>query len=427
MIRALLANFMLITATCMAVAQEQPQPKLQTVLESTSAIAGQPLVLRISVLAPTWFPKPPVFPSFEIPNVMVRLPPRASSPISERIDGETWSGVTRAYRLYPMTIGRFRIDPQSVTVVFAHPETRKPIKVELLTNEMVFEGTAPAGTADLDPFIAAETLTLEQTVEGTPSSLEPGDAFTLTVTAKIEGTSPIVVPPLIRPLAAEGISAYAKEPVVTEATKQGVVSGERVESVTYMAEAGGRHTVPPVSLRWYNLNTKQIETAAIDGINIIARGPVAPPATRDWRAASFLTILGGLLVALVGFVVLRAWPRITNWLQRRREIRLASESFAYGSAVTALRAHNFADANRAIELWSSRIPPSPVSNDAGLSKALANIGAAIYGRDRRRPSKAQWSEALAALHSLRRERLTVSVGARTGRILLPLNPPPVQR
>ena len=428
MIRALLVFLSLTAASHLAAAQAPSRPILRTKLETKSAIPGQPIVLRINLLAPTWFPKPPVFPSFEIANVMVRLPPRASSPISERIGDETWSGVTRAYRLYPLTVGRFRIPPQPVTVIFAHPRTRKPVTVELFTDEIEFEGTAPAGAADLDPFIAAEALTLEQTIEGKPGDLAPGGAFTRTVTARIKGTSPIFVPPLIPPFAAEGISAYPKEPVVTEAEKQGLMSGERVESITYVAETGGRHTVPPISLRWYNLGTKQIETAGTDGIDIVARGPpVESPPTFDWRAASPWIILCGLFIVLTGVAAFQLWPRFARWLQRRREAHLASESFAFDQAVKAVRARDFAAAVRAIELWSSRHTPSPGSSDIRLSDALANLGAAIYGRDQQWPSSTQWSEALAALRSARRERLGPSVGAHTSRLLGPLNPRQVQQ
>ena len=73
MIRALLASLSLITASGLALAQEPPRPMLRTVLEAGSAIPGQPILLRITLLAPTWFPKPPVFASLDIPNVVVHL------------------------------------------------------------------------------------------------------------------------------------------------------------------------------------------------------------------------------------------------------------------------------------------------------------------------------------------------------------------
>jgi hypothetical protein len=401
-------------------AQESARPVLRTELEKVSAIPGQPIILRITLLAPTWLSKPPGFPSFETPNVIVRLPSRASSPTSERIGGETWSGVTRAYRLYPMTVGRFRIPPQIVTVTFADSDTRAPVTVELRTDEVVFSGTAPEGGEDLDPFIAAETLTLEQSIEGEPGNLEPGGAITRTVTVRVNGTSPIFLPPLIPPLAAVGVSAYPKEPVVTETEARGGISGDRVESVTYVAEVGGRHTAPPIRLRWFNLREKRVETAMADGFEITVRGPPpAPSSSFDWRATGPWIALGALLAALVAGAAVRLWPRISRWRRRRREAYLASEAFAFSQAMAALRARDFGDAVRTVELWSSRLPPGAGAEHARLSDALAHLGAALFGRDRRPPLDNQWPDAVKALRATRRERLAATT---VDRALPPLNP-----
>jgi hypothetical protein len=413
---------LLVWLAAPAAAQEPARPVLRMKLESQAAIPGQPIVLRIAVLAPTWLPEPPVFPSFEVPNVIVRLPEGASGPTSERVGGETWSGVARAYRLHPMTVGRFRIPPLPVTVTYADPETRKPITGRLLTEEITFEGKAPEGAEDLDPFIAAEALTLEQTIEGDPGKLAPGGAFTRTVTVRIKGTSPIFVPPLIPPFAAQGIVAYPKEPVVTETAARGFVSGERVETVTYVAEAGGTHSEPPIRLSWFNLAKKQVETAEAEGFEILSDGPPpAAPVVFDWRAALpwiFAAVLGVLVVSLA---VVRLRPRIGAWHRRWHEAHLASEAYAFRQATAALRAREYGNALRAIALWSSRLAPASGVEEARLADALTSLGAALYGVSRRAPAKGQWAEAAAALGAARRARLAASAAHASG-TLPPLNP-----
>ena len=118
---ALVLLLVLLAVPLASKAQEPAKPILRMEFKQTETIPGQPLVLRVTVLVPTWLPEAPVFPSLEVPNVMVRLPERASGPASERVKGETWSGVTRAYRLYPMKAGGFRIPPLPVTVTSADP------------------------------------------------------------------------------------------------------------------------------------------------------------------------------------------------------------------------------------------------------------------------------------------------------------------
>ena len=410
-----------IAGTATAVAEEPAGPIIRMAFEENEAIPGQPIVMRVTLLAPTWMPKAPIFPSFEIPNIIIRLPERASGPTSETVDGETWSGVTRAYRLYPMTIGRFQIAPEPVIVTYADPETSEPITVELQTEGIEFEGVAPEGAQDLDPFIAAEELTLEQTIEGETADLEPGDTVSHQIKARIKGTSPIFLPALIPPAATGGIAIYPKEPVVTESEDRGVLSGERVEHVVYVGEAGGRYTSPPISLRWFNLNTNEVETADLPGFDIVVQGKPPPPLSEfDWRSLASWIAGGFLVIALIGALLRRLWPFINAWRTRRREAYLGSEAFAFAEAQKALRARQFNDSIQAVDRWRSRLPMQRGQDDSQLSEALARLGAMFYRDHSSPPTDQPWSEALQALRAARRECMTAS--ARVNDALPPLNP-----
>lgn len=417
-----LVLLLLLVACLSAVAQEPPGPVLRTMLEKQAAIPGQPIILRVTLLVPTWLSKPPVFPSFEVPNAIVRLPPRSSSPTSARVGNETWSGVTRAYRLYPMTIGRFVLPPQKVIVTYADPATRKPVTTTLQSEEIVFAGTMPEGAENLDPFIAAETVTLEQTIEGEPGTLEAGSSVTRTVKVEVRGTPAIFLPPMIVPLNFDGLRGYPKEPVLIEVSDRGEVSGERLESVTYVAETGGRHLVPEISLRWYNLKTKQIETAKASGFEIIARGPAPRGVAFDWRWAALWLAISVLIIATFSAFAWRVWPPFVAWRRRRRDAYLASEAYAFVKAIAALRAHDIGVTIRAVELWASRLPPTRVSNGTRLADTLAALGADFYGRFAAPPSSERWSEATAALRDERRARISANAAARSRHGLPPLNP-----
>ncbi len=50
------------------------EPKITVSAEQEEVIVGQPYLLRIEVLVPTFMPKAPVFPTFEVPSLIVRLP-----------------------------------------------------------------------------------------------------------------------------------------------------------------------------------------------------------------------------------------------------------------------------------------------------------------------------------------------------------------
>ena len=130
-------------------------------------------------------------------------------------------------------------------------------------------------------------------------------------------------------------------------------------------------------------------------------------------------VLGALLVALAVVAAVRLWPRISRWRWRRREAYLASEAFAFSQAIAAFRARDFGDAARTVELWLSRLPPGAGAEHARFSDALAHLGAALFGRDRRPPLDSQWPDAVEALRATRRERLAAITADRA---LPPLNP-----
>ena len=64
-------------------------PKVRIEIEPETVSVGQSARLRVTVLVPTWFTAPPVYPTFEKVNAITRLPPDSSFPTSERVGGES--------------------------------------------------------------------------------------------------------------------------------------------------------------------------------------------------------------------------------------------------------------------------------------------------------------------------------------------------
>ena len=385
--RALFLFSLLMAVAATTHAEPVERPKLITNLENSVVVPGQIISLDVTILVPTWMPTPPTFPALELQDVSIRVDSGSSGPAMQRIGADTWSGVTRSYQISPLVVGDFRIPPQTVTVIYADPETRAPIVSELEMNEVVFEGVAPAGTEDLDPFIAASTLTLDEQIDGDPQNLEPGSTFTRTVTARLTGASPIFLPPLIPVIEGDGLAAYPKEPVISESSNRGVTTGQRVESVTYVAEAGGHHDTSLIRLRWWNIRSQEIEVAELPALEIVSRGP-PPRASSQFDSRGFAL---WLLFSVAGIVVLgmaarRLWPRFVEQRRLRLDERLESEAFAFESVTDALRSQRFGDALRAVEVWAARLPLESKRDRDRVFQPLEPLSALLYGCDGRAPS-----------------------------------------
>lgn len=410
-------------------AQAQGEPQFSVELPEGEIIVGQPAVLRLKLLVPTWMPKPPVWPALEVPSLLVRLPERASTPVSETIEGETWSGISRAYRLYPLAVGAFEIPGQTITVTYADPGSPDPIIAELTLDPIRFDAMLPKGAEGLNPPIVASGLTLEQVIEGGPE-MATGDAVTRVVTISIQGTTPILLPAMMPELmpdleqtdgsATPPLRAYPKEPVVTEKEVRGVLSGVRVETTTYVAQAGGEVQLVPIALDWFNLDSGQIETAGLDGYSIAITAPPPPPPGPADYARWVVIGIGGLL--LIWGIYRLVWPRLRTAWRKGRTAWRASEPYAYRAVLKALRARDLTATMRALQVWSGFLAPHHGSAMDPLNRELARIGAMKFSRYPAASEPTAWRDAIRSCHSLRAKTREGRKARNSGGILPDLNP-----
>src|SRR5471032_3601905 len=102
-----------------ALAQGAPQLLARAHIEpSGTVVAGTEVKLIVDCLTTTWFTEAPNWPLFTVPNAIVNLPDEQADNLHEVINGVSWYGVGRAYRVVPQTAGAFEIPSFPITV---HP------------------------------------------------------------------------------------------------------------------------------------------------------------------------------------------------------------------------------------------------------------------------------------------------------------------
>ncbi len=404
-----------------------PEPVLKTSLEKDTAIPGQPLLFRITVLVPTFMPQPPVFPNFEVPNVLVRLPSGASGPTSERIDGETWSGIARSYRLYPMAAGVFQIPAGTVKITYADPEGSEAVKVDLSTQSFEITGAVPPGTEKLSPFLAATSLELERNQDVDPSTLTTGAALTLTSTATVSGVPAMSVPPLSEYDTIDGLSIYAKEPVVSEKEERGLLSGSRSETVTILAEKPGNYELPGTSISWFNLETEEIETATVPSVSLVVTGGSETSSQESQPSSRASFLLPAVLVALacvaLAILVRRYGPAVRRSLEVRAERKKNSERHGFRQLNDAIASKDVRRLSATIETWRTRVEPiAPQTDWRRLEAFLANVRRTRYDdRANFAATDQSWQQLAEEVQKIRAVALAAR-RTRTKHPLPPLNP-----
>lgn len=371
MIRLILPSILLV-ATHSASAQE---PKVTVELVDPEVIVGQPGALTITILVPTWMPKAPVFPSFEVPSLMVRLPEGATTSISERIEGETWAGLRRTYRLYPLAEGTFVFPAQSIGLTYADPETREPKTFDAPTPQIQLTATVPEAARGLSPLIIATSFELEQTIDG-EETLVAGDAIVRQVRAAIGGTTPLLIPELIPSFEGEVLRAYPSEPTVEDTEDRALLSGTRTEKTTYVAQVAGDASLPEISLDWFNLVTGRVETVSLPGKQLEVEGGRSASAERSLSARTLLFLTA--FACVVGLLAYTLRPRVLGFLHALHDRWHASERFAHRQVMKAIAAKDLGKIYTALEIWQVRCHVTIVEA-APVFESLLTVGRKRYG------------------------------------------------
>ncbi|MFV8782131.1 BatD family protein [Microbulbifer sp. SA54] len=367
----LLSIALWLFTSVMAMAADSP--KIEFKLSNEKAVPGESISLFVTILVPTWMTQPPDFPEFDQPNLSVTLPARSSLAVSQVIDGQTWSGVTREYLIIPLAPGSYRLPAGQIKVAYKNPDGGDDLQATLdLAPPPISVGT-PKGAEGLNPFIAARDLTLTQEIEGEPEKLRAGDAFSRTVTATIEGSTVMFIPQLLNTRSPEGLAAYADAHKARDATdpRTDETTGTRSERVTYVAESGVRGTLPAVTLRWYDLDDGTIKTSSVDAIKVHARGSGPLTGTSLWEKLLIL------VATALGIWLLFQWarPKVLA-LQKQREQRArTSGKLAWQQLQTACVARDYPAVLQALSEYKVRQPASAKT----LQPALLTLGASQYG------------------------------------------------
>ena len=410
-----------IISLASSAALAQTQPVVRAKVEPESVIVGEAAELTVTVLVPSWFTRPPVYPNFELANAITRMPADSSYPLRERIGNESWSGIVRTYEIYPLMGASYRMAGQTMNVTFANPGS-DPINVDVEVPEVVLRGVVPEGAESLDPYLAGRDLELALDVDGELDALETGDAIVLTYRAELDGLPAIFLPPLAPDLEFAGVSVYRDMPEVQDGD-----TALRKEKVTLVFDAGGEFTVPGMELSYWNTESGTIEAAAVDGPVISVQGAPAVSARaesgteRRWQWWAAMMIVAAILL----LVIRRAFPAIVQRYRKASERRRQSEGYAFGRLTKALASDDGPAAYGALLQWVDRLEPSMSVQafaarygNESLPALVTAFRAGIYGDTGKTPDLRELGQLLAAA----RRRYRHQISARSASRLPPLNP-----
>ncbi|MEO0436157.1 MAG: hypothetical protein AAF098_04555 [Pseudomonadota bacterium] len=332
---ALVWSTVLLLSFPLVAARAQDAPFVEVSVEPKEVRVGEPVIVQLSLYVPTWFPSPPVFPSLELPNTIIRRPANSSRPSSKTIGRKSWSGISRSYEMFPLIAGSFRLDQQPIAVKYADPGNAD-VELLLQTKPVSFNAFVPDAAAELTPYLAGTNLEVDRLVENQSAknagALTVGDSLTLQYTAEVDGLPALFLPELVPETTVPGLSQYLG---LTHVDEQGSI-GKRVETVTYIFNAGGTYELPGITLHWLNIETQLVEEASIVPLSITVDGPILGEESvgKESLLEPRWQLTGILLMLLLA---LSAFPTLLRRVKLRLRRYRQSESCAWRMLNRTLR------------------------------------------------------------------------------------------
>ena len=367
----LAALVLLLCSDAPAVAQDAPAPAAPQVVvresldPATGAVIGQRVALLVDVLFHGAMPRPPRVTLPEVAGVQALRFETQGTTMRETIAGEPYVGQRFEFALYARRGGAFEIPPATIALLDRSGEVTGTAQGQAVR----FDVLVPPGVDPSTPVVATRELTLAEQWEPDPKrAFKAGDAIVRTITRSAEDVPGLAMRDLAFP-APEGVRVYTDPPEISDRSNRGIVTGRRVDRVTYLFERAGRFALPTAAQPWWDLGGGTLRTADAAGAVVEVSAPA--PAQTSSQAESRGLAVAGAGVALLIFLAFG--PRIL--LHRRGADDAESEDEAFAALRRVCSGANPEAIYRAFSLWRPLLPPD---EQTAAMKAAAPLDAALF-------------------------------------------------
>lgn len=388
--------------------QAEPAPVLvrQSVVPATGAVVGQRVTLHVDVLFRDAMPRPPRVSLADVPGLQIFRFETQGVTMRETVAGADYVGQRFEYALYARRGGVFAIPPANVTLLDHEGTPIAPAQGASVRLEV----TVPPGVDLSQPVVATRALVLAEQWSPDPwGRFEAGGAIVRTITRSAEDVPGLAMRDL-GSAAPDGVRVYVDPPDIADHANRGVVTGRRVDRITYVFERSGRFELPSVRQPWWNLGSRRLEEAEAPPATVeVGAAPAVPGGAGRWTRAS---VIGALALLAVGLALAWGMRRLVRrWNERRAE----PEPAAFRGLARACAGADAAAIYRRLTAWSALLP---APERALAERKAGSLQARLFG-SRKDPWRQDESQTL--LRELRGVRAGIA-RRQEATALPPLNP-----
>ncbi|MFY8351284.1 hypothetical protein AAEU29_12165 [Pseudoalteromonas sp. SSM20] len=290
--RVLLSVFLLSFVSCTYASTLN----VTVTLSQKKQIVGQVNYIKVSVLVPTWLTKPLYFNEIDAVNLISVNTNKSAYPISNKVNGTTWSGVMKEYAVVPMAAGNYSITIPAITVHYMG-ENKQNLTHKIPPQQVQIQAVIPKVAKQLVPLIIAEDIILEDVVQA-PEPLIKGSVLTRKVTVKVSGTSGLFIPPLLSDGSTPSLKRYTMSNHVDDNlnARKGELLSTVTQSQNIMLLQTGDSKFENIEIRYYQPSSDSIKTVSSKKHHLVVK---KAPLTKQQKWALSLVIISLLIIVFV--------------------------------------------------------------------------------------------------------------------------------
>ena len=275
--------------------------------------------------------------------------------LTEKIDGRDWQVISYPLALYPQKAGRLQIPSIDVRFTTSAGFGSEEKAFEFKTDPLELTVNLPPGAKPGELIVTTKSFELEYEWQPATGAANTGDAVTLSVSRRASDTSAMLLPPL-PVFQADGLAAYPQPPDVNDKTDRGDLTGERIDSITWVVEQAGVYEIPGIRFQWWDPVNRELRQQIVPGLSL----DIPPVAADDMvtattgspgeSSARSLQLWIAVITALLAFAL---------WLLFRRKLRgqhPINERTTFTRLANACKNHQAGQAHTAIHTWLEYVP-----------------------------------------------------------------------
>ncbi len=282
-----------------------------TLIPAEPAVPTQQVELVIEIATDRWFAAGTRIGLFEVEGALLLRRNSFATNLTRRIRGQTWTVQLWTMHLHPQRNGEIQVPAINLDITVAGDDGR-PVVGRVQTNPVTLSVStpgdlAPPGASAKTGWVATDSFLVEEKFSRSLENLKPGDAVTHTVSFEANNLPALLLPTLSH-TTIDGLGVYPQQPKFSDSNNRGVVTGRRIEAVTYVLEKPGSFVLPQQEFVWWHTGFRERRIVVLPEFKLETIDYVAPvesevsspvPERVDWTSMATAAVVFVLLLFLL--------------------------------------------------------------------------------------------------------------------------------